>query len=166
MQSLSLLKKGYILVLSGIVFLAFSLVPFYAFFPACEYWEIRPTIANGEELNQNIGFFVWGSFLKVDVYVYGGDNQLTAYLVDSSNNVFNQGVIDSSGTIVFHVPKNDYYGLYLKNDFKWFGENNKQILVKVYYYLYHDFFLFSGIIILILGFTLVTYYKFKPKPEG
>jgi hypothetical protein len=149
---------GYTLVILGILFLALSFVPFYAFLPACDYWEIRTSIGNGEESNQNIGFFLWGSFVQVNVYVYGGDRQLTVYLMDSSGDVFNQGVIDGSGTFFFQVPKNDFYSLYLKNDFKWFSENNKQILVKVYYYFYRDFFLFSGTAMLIIGFMLIIYY--------
>lgn len=159
MQWLSLLKKGYIFVFLGILFLAFSFVPFYAFFPACVYWEIKPAVANGDELNQNLGFFLGDSFVKLHVYVSGGDNQITSYLMDSSGSILNQGIIDNSGVIYFQVSKSGYYSLHLENDLRLFSENDEQVLVKVYYYLYHDFFLVSGITTLILGLGLVVYHK-------
>ena len=165
MQSSSLLKKPYILILLGVLFLVFSIIPFYAFLPACVYWELKPAVANGDELNQEVGFFVLGSFARLHVYVSGGDKQITAYLMDSSGNIFDQGLVDNSGVFYLHVPRNDYYNLYLKNDFKWLSQNDKQILVKVYYYLYQDFFLFSGLIMLILGYGLTLWFELKPKPK-
>jgi hypothetical protein len=166
MRFSSLLTKAYIFVLLGVILLALSFVPLYAFLPATFYWEARPTVANGEGLNQKIGFLIDGSYVLVDVYVYGGDNQITASIVDSSDNIVKQGLIENSGLFFFEPPRNEYYSLYLENGYSFSTENGKQILVKTYYYLYNILFLISGLIILIGGFVLAVFHFELKKVKG
>lgn len=163
MQLLPLLRKGYFYVFLGVSFLVLSFVPFHAFLPACVYWELRPAVANGDKLNIEIGFFVVRSFVRLNVHVYGGDNRILAYLMDSSNNIFDQELVNNSGTFCFRVPRNGYYSLYLDNDFNLLGGNDKQILAKVYYYLYHVVLLLSGLIISVSGIGLEVYNKLELK---
>lgn len=163
MQLLSLLKKGYIFIILGLLFLSFSGLPFFAFLPACVYWEIRPGLANGAELNLDVGFFIRGSFVEIVVYVYGGDKQAAVHLMDPSGNILQQGRVDNSGVFRFGVAKDGSHNLHLENDFKPFEENDEQILVKVYYYFYRILLLTTGTILIVVGFVLLIYYELRPK---
>jgi hypothetical protein len=154
--------KGYFVFLV-FLFLVFSVVPFYAFLPAGAYWEIRTSLSNGEDEAIDVGFFMRGSYIKIIVYVNGGDNEITAYLKDPSQNILQQGLVENSGVLRFGAPKDGYYSLHLQNDFRLFGENNEQILVKVYYYFYRSLFWFSGVILVIVGIALLIYYEILPR---
>jgi hypothetical protein len=157
----SVLKKAYIPVLLGLILLTFCLVPFQAFLPAVLYWEARPTVANGEELGQDLGFFVFATFVRIEVYVYGGDQRITTCILSPDNNVLTQTVVGGSRTFTFDVRKNGHYSLNMKNDLSQSPQNDKQVLIKVYYYMYNIAFLASGTAILLLGLSVMIYKSFK-----
>jgi hypothetical protein len=165
MQSWSPLKKSSLVFSIGVVLVVLSFLPFYAFLPSCAYWETRPYLADGDVLNQDIGFFAVGSYVKLNVLVDGGDGQISAQVLDIGlNNITKEGNVDGSGVFAFEVPKNDYYSLYLRNTHRtyvWEPLNNKQILVKVYYYFYNLVFLIFGVAIVALGTALIVYYQRK-----
>lgn len=148
----------------GIALVAVSFLPLYAFLPACAYWESRPYLPNGHHLNQDIGFFVVGSYVRFDVFVDGGDGEITAQVRNMQlDRVTTEYLVEGSGFIAFGVPKNDYYGLYLRNTHvvTFPTNNNKQILIKVYYYFYNLLFLASGGVIVGLGAALIVSYHCK-----
>lgn len=157
MRLIQLFKSGYGFIVLGIIFLGSSLIPWYVLLPASGYWEIRQGLSNNEQASVYVGYFIGGSFAYVDISVTGGDSKVTAYLTDSSDNVLKQGVVDSSGTFPIGVGKSDFYALKLQNDDKWFVQNDKQVLVKVYYYLYSNLLQVSGAILLVLGVVLAVY---------
>jgi hypothetical protein len=145
----SLIKIGYILILFGVIFTVLSLIPLYAVLPACAYWEERPNVAILQDTNQNIGFLVGGTYVRLDVYVSGGDQELSVQVLNVGlDAITNKELVDSSSSIAFEVPKNDYYSIYLRNDF---SNYEKQVLIKVYYYFYFYIFLTLGIVTLGLG---------------
>jgi len=165
MQLLSLLKKGYIFIFLGFLLLALTVLPFSAFLPASLYWEIRTGLANGAELNFEVGFFVRGSFVEIAVYVDSGDEQIATHLMDPSGNILQQGRVEDSRVFRFGVLNDGHYGLYLKND-NLFGDNDEQILVKVYYYFYRTLFLILGTVVLIPGIASAVHYKLKPEARA
>jgi len=157
MRSWSSLEKGTIIIFIGTVLLAMSIVPLYAFLPANLYWEAKPNVASGSSYNQDIGFFVVGSYVKLDVYVYGGNGKISAQVLNTGmNNITKETSIVGTGTILFQVPNNDYYSLFLRNAY--LIQNDKQVLIKVYYSFYNDVFLVSGIVIIALGTAIIFYY--------
>lgn len=124
-------------------------MPLYAVLPACAYWEARPNVASLQGMSQNIGFLVGGTYVRLDVYVYGGDQELSVQVLNVGlDAITNKELVDSSSSIAFEVPKNDYYSIYLRNDF---SNYEKQVLIKVYYYFYFYIFLTLGIVTLGLG---------------
>jgi hypothetical protein len=154
----SLIKRRYVPILLGVIFLAVSLMPLYAFLPSCLYWESRPYLANDGSLDQDIGFFVTGSYVKLDVYVYGGDGNISIQVLNvASNNITQEGSVDSSGLLTFNPPQNDHYSLYLQNDYG--SQNGKQVLVKVYYYFYNYIFFTLASVALLLGAALIISYE-------
>lgn len=165
MQSIPLLKKHHLPIFLGFLLLVLTVLPLSAILPACNYWERRPTLANGAELNVDAGFFIRGSFAKIVVLVYGGDKQITAHLMDPSGNILQQERIETSSVFHFGVSNDGHYSLYLENDFKLSEENDEQILVKVYYSFYRILFWASGTALLIIGFAPVVYHKLKPARE-
>jgi len=154
----SLLKRRYVPILFGVIFLVLSLMPLYASLPSCLYWESRPYLANDGSLNQDIGFFVTGSYVKLDVYVYGGDGKISVQVLNVGlNNITQEGSVESGGFLAFNPPQNDHYSLYLKNDYGY--QNNKHILVKVYYFFYNYIFFALASVALVLGVILIIGYE-------
>jgi hypothetical protein len=117
-------------------------------------------------LNPIIGFLAVGSYVKLNVLVYSGDNQISAQVLDIGlNNITKEVGIEGEGWLAFGVPRNDYYSLYLRNTHRyvWEPPNDKQILVKVYYYFYNLLFLVSGVAVVALGTALIIYYQRKSR---
>jgi hypothetical protein len=167
MQSWSPLKKSGLVFSIGVVLVAVSFLPLYAFLPSCAYWESRPYLADGGSLNQDIGFFAVGSYVKLGVYADGGDNQISAQVLNIGlDNITKEAGVEGEGWLAFEVPKNDYYSVYLRNTharYIWELPNDKQILVKVYYYFYNLLFLVSGVAAVALGTALIIYYHRKSR---
>jgi len=161
----SLFKRRYVPILLGVIFLVLSLMPLYAFLPSCLYWESRPYLTNDGSLDQDIGFFVTGSYVKLDVYVYGGDGNISVQVLNvGSNNITQEGSVDSSGFLAFNPPQNDHYNLYLQNDYG--SKNGKQILVKVYYYFYNYIFFTLASVALLLGAALIISYESRSAAQN
>ena len=76
-------------------------------------------------------------------------------------NITEQGSVDTNGFVAFETPRNDYYSLYLTNDVHYFSQNDKQVLVKVYYYFYNYILLALGIAVLGLGVALISNNELK-----
>jgi hypothetical protein len=137
----------------------------YTFLPANLYSEARPIVTNDSSFNQNIGFFVVGSYVKLDVYVYGGNGKISAQVLGTGiSNVTKAVNIVGTGTILFEVPKNDHYSLFLKNAN--LAPSNKQVLIKVYYYFYNDIFLISGIIAIALGAIIIFSHEVRNRTKN
>jgi len=165
MRSLSSLEKGTIIIFIGTILLAMSIVPMYAFLPANLYWEARPNVTSGSSFNQDLGFFVVGSYVRLDVYVSGGNGKISAQVLNAGmNNVTKETGIVGTDTILFQAPNNDYYSLFLRNVY--LVQSDKQVLIKVYYYLYNDIFLISGIIVIALGTAIIFYYGVKTRSSN
>ena len=166
----SLFQKSYITVLFGVIFLVLSLLPLYAFLPSCLYWESRPYLANGQGMNQALGFFVSGTYVKLDIEVSGGDGRVSAQVLNVGlGNITQQASVDTNGFLAFESPKNDYYSLYLQNSYGFFSfgqENDKAVLVKVYYYFYNYIFLALGIAVLGLGVALIINNELKRRARN
>jgi len=161
------LERGFSLISLGIVFILMSFVPLYSFLPSSLYWEARPYVSNGQDLNQNLGFLIAGSYVKLNVYAYGGDAQISAQVLTvGQDNITKEDVIDGSGVISFGVPNSDYYSLFLRNAYQSSYQNDKQILVKVYYYFWNLVLLTSGIVLSFSGFGLTLYYELKNRAKG
>jgi hypothetical protein len=159
------LEKGTIIILVGTVLLAMSIVPMYAFLPANLYWEERPNVASGNSVIQDIGSFVVGGYIKLDVSVYGGDNKISAQVLDTGwNNVTKETFFERNSTITFEAQNNGDYSLFLRNAN--LTQNDKQVLIKVYYYLYNDIFLISGIIVIALGAVIIFHHGFGKRPSN
>jgi hypothetical protein len=151
-------KKGIILTLCGVTLLILSFMPLYAFLPSCLYWEARPYVINSQSMNQDLGFFIAGSYVKLNVYVYGGDGKISVQVLDVGlNSMTQEGSVRSSGFVAFEPSKSDYYSLYLTNGYGY----DKQILIKVYYYFYNYIFFILGIVLLGLGVVLILNQELK-----
>jgi len=162
------LRLGYTLTVCGGILLVLVFAPLYAFLPTCAYWQSRPNVADHTSANQEIGFLSAGTHVEIDVYVYGGNEALTAQVVNIGlDNITREELVVNEGTITFEVPKNDYYGLYLRNDFgRNYTAGDKQVLVKVYYYYYNYIFFAVGIIVLVLGVFLILYHVLKSRARN
>jgi hypothetical protein len=158
----SLFQKGYMAVVLGVIFLVLSILPLYAFLPSTLYWESRPILVNGGSLNQNLGFFVAGTHVELMVYAYGGDERMAVQVMTVGLDEITQeaGVINS-GFLAFDPPRNDHYTLHLTNTFSYLSQNNKQILIKVYYYFYNYILLALGIAVVGLGVVLIISNEMK-----
>jgi len=156
-------RRSYVLIFLGLLLLALTILPFSAFLPTPLYWEIKPSLANGEHEAITVGYFVRGSFVNIMLQIDGGDRQIAALLMDPSGNILQQVHVENSSVFGFGIQNDGHYSLRLENDFNLAYENDEQILVQVYYYLYRFSFWILGIIILIFGCTPVIYHKFKPK---
>jgi hypothetical protein len=160
-------EKGFILTLCGVILLILSFMPLYAFpFPSCLYWESRPFLANGGSLNQNLGFFVAGSHVELEVYVYGGDGNMSVQVMNVGlDKITKEAGVYYYGFLAFEPPQNDYYSLYLRNDYG-YQQNDKQMLIKVYYYFYNYIFFILGIVVLGLGVALIISYELKSRARN
>lgn len=164
MQSRLLFKIGVSLAVVGVVFVALSFTPQYLFLPANSYWEQRPFVANGGYVYQDLGSFFTQSYVKLDVYAYGGDGKITVQVFNTElTSPITESDISGGGAIIFKAPNNDEYRVLLINTYSTSFQNDKEILIKVYYYFYDLIFLFIGVIMLVLGFSFITYYKFRDK---
>ena len=164
MQSWSPIEKSVVLLSIGLVLVPSSFLPFFAFLPSCAYWELRPYIASDDRLNQNLGFFAVGTYIKLMVYVDGGDNQISAQVLDIElDDITREANVEGEGWLAFEAPKNDYYSLYLNNTYDFWKPNDKQVLIKVYYYFYNYVILVSGVAVVALGTTLIFYYRRKSR---
>ena len=152
------LKWSISILALGIVLVAASFLPFQAFFPSSAYYESRPNLANGATWIQQVGYFVSGSYVKLDVSVYGGDNKISAQVVDSDlTNITKEVIIDGNGVIALVIPKSGVYGLQIKNpDIS--SVNDEQVLIKSYYYFYNYIFLVPGVLLIIAGILLLIYF--------
>ena len=157
MKSLGFLRISFIFVGLGVILMIVSLLPLFTFLPSCSFWQMRTNAANGERQLVEIGFLVSDSFVRIDVLVSGGDDSITISLMDSSTNVLEGSVVDIFGSITLDVPKNDVYLLSLKNDHSPLLTNDKDIIVKVYYYFYNYILAFSGGIMLVSGSLFALY---------
>ena len=157
--------KASLFVGIGAVLLSFGFLPLNAFLPACLYWEIRPTLANGEGQYVRIGYFVGSSFIRVDVLVSGGDNLIAVSLMDGTTKTLTSDIVNISQSILYDTPKNDFYILYLKNSYNLSSTNSKQILVKIYYYFYNYLFGVVGTILLVSGSILVLYFYITKREQ-
>ena len=161
------LERGLSLISLGIVFILVGFAPLYSFLPSSLYWEARPYVSNGQDLNQNLGFLIAGSYIKLDVYAYGGDGQVSAQVLNIGlDNITKEDVIDGRGVISFGVPNSGYYSLLLRNAYQYSYQNDKQVLVKVYYYFWNLVLLTSGIVLSFSGFGLILYYELKNRAKG
>ncbi len=152
------LKWSISIIILGIVLVAASFLPFQTFLHSSAYYESRPNLANGATWIQEVGYFVAGSYVKLDVSVYGGDNKISAQVVDSNvANVTKEVIIDGNGVIALEIPESGVYGLQIRNlDIS--IPNDEQILIKSYYYFYKYIFLVPGILLIVAGIILVIYY--------
>jgi len=91
------------------------------------------------------------------VLVSGGNNSITLFLMDGATGTLKSAVVNVSQSLSLNVPKNDFYILYLKNSHSLSSTNNKQILVKIYYYFYNYVFGFVGSILLVPCIILVLH---------
>jgi hypothetical protein len=159
-------ERGFSLFISGAALLILSFMPLYAVLPACNYWEARPFVANGNYTNQDIGFFVAGTHVELDVYVYGGDGKMSVQVINVGSSIITkEASVDSSGFLAFEPPQNDHYSLYLTNDYR-YQQNDKQILIKVYYYFYNYIFFILGIVVLGLGVAMIISYELKSRAKN
>ena len=76
-------------------------------------------------------------------------------------NITKEGLFEGEGSLAFEAPQNDGYILYLRNTQQYSNRNDKQILIKVYYYFYDYIFLMPGIPIAVLGMILALHYQQK-----
>jgi hypothetical protein len=151
-----------------VILLALVFAPLYTFLPACAYWQSRPNVADHTSANQEIGFFPAGTHVRIDVYVYGGNEALTAQVVNIGlDNITKEGLVVNGASIAFEAPKNDHYGLYLRNDFGMYNTaGDKQVLVKVYYYYYNYIIFAVGIMVLVLGVFLILHHALESRTRN
>lgn len=155
------LKKGVSFLVLGIIFLVLSFVPLYAFLPSLSYWEGRLTLGAQSDANVNLGFFIVGSNVRVEILA----QDITIHLADPSKDIIQKEEIDGLGYVFFHVHETGYYDITFDNKgllspSRWFP---KDVLWKVYYYLYSDLFLVLGPIFLVVGTIVLARYWYKTR---
>jgi hypothetical protein len=113
-----------------------------------------------------LGFFVAGSHVELEVYVYGGDGKMSVQVMNVGlDKITKEAGVYYYGFLAFEPPQNDYYSLYLRNDYG-YQQNDKQILIKVYYYFYNYIFFILGIVVLGLGVALIISYELKSRARN
>lgn len=138
-------------IVLGAILITASFLPFQTFFPSSAYYESRPNLANGATWIQEVGYFVSGSYVKLDVSVYGGDKKISAQLVNSDvANITEEVAIDGHGAFSLEIPENGVYGLQIRN-LGISNPNDEQILIKSYYYFYNYISLIPGILLIAAG---------------
>ena len=152
-------KLSIIAVFLGTVLVGASFLPFQTFLPSSAYYESRPNLANGVTWIQEVGYFVSGSHVKLDISVYGGDNKISAQVVNKELiNITKELEINGNGAFSLEISENGVYGLRLRNP-NLFSNNNEQILVKSYYYFYNYIFLALGILLIVSGSVPTVYFR-------
>jgi len=121
-------------------------------------------LTNGAGENQVLGYFWATSYVQVGILVWGGNGEVTATVYDvSTHSTIQQGTVDNEGYVIFQVPKNDLYAVFLFNSYQLFSQNYKDVMVKVYYYYTNIIMQILGSLMLGLGLTFVAYYIYKVK---
>ena len=157
---------SFVVLFLGAVLFASSFLPFQTFLPSSAYYESRPNLTNGATWVQEVGYFVVGSYVKLNVSVYGGDNKIYAQVVNKDlTNITEEVEINGNGAISLDIPKNGVYDLRLRNP-SISSYNNEQILVKIYYYFYNYLFLAPGIPLIVSGIFLMVYSRRRENKEN
>jgi hypothetical protein len=150
---LKALKKGFLVLIVGVIIVFLSFLPWDMFLPPWNVVQSRDWIINSgaEEILQVD--LLWGATIQGQIWCYGGNNDIDFIITDSGGKAFlNPGKIYNEHRFRWHVPYNDIYSLKFDNTF---SGSSKDVgyLISSYYYMY--VFLISGAILVTIGLFLV-----------
>jgi len=149
---LKALKKGFLILIVGIIIVFLSFLPWDMFLPPWNVGATRDwTINSGAEIIFQVDL-LWGATIQGQVWCYGGDNDIDFLISGSAGEAFlNPGRICSGYRFKWHVPYNDVYSIRFNNAF---SESSKDVGILISSYYYMHVFLIIGALLVAIGLFL------------
>lgn len=153
------LKKGFLVLIVGIIFVFLSFIPWDMFLPAWNVMHGRNLIINsGTERVLQVDL-LWGATVQGQIWCYGENNDIDFLVTDSSGNIcLNPGRVYNEHRFKWYVPYNDIYSLKLSNTF---SLSSKDVGYLIFSYYYMHVFLISGAMLVAIGLFLTLREVFK-----